>query len=479
MHYLRGNDKDFEKWEAITGDWSPKVTAAAYDSIENAPPSVTTPVRYGLIGDIFLNNFRNKHPVKDAINNAVMDIQNGNSSYSDGVEYFETLVRVHNNTRFNMAKAFLSPVKERENLFLAKNAYVLRVLMTDPPDLKASWVEVDVGGQVLKLRARKEVILAAGAINTPKILMLSGIGPEEHLKSLNISVLANLKVGYNLQDHFGVPIFVGINSEHAPEHDDDERIDATYDYIMHRSGFLSNTNILDLVGFINTRNPEETSGFPNVAIYHYYFETGDKMLVDVLDKMDCNETIAKSLLKFNSYSPVVAFIPTLLNPKSRGRVSIISADPYEPPRIEAGFLTDKEGEDLADLISGYRYVMKLIEMQSFKLLEAELLKIDIPDCRNFNTCTDAYLKCFIKNMGFSQRQVAATAKMGKLCDENTVVDGKLCVKGVRGLRVVDGSVMPNIVSGNTLATVAMIGEKASDEIMNKWIKGYKQGEHCL
>lgn len=468
MHYMRANPYDFEKWYAWgNGEWNPDSVDEAYAKVENfiGPPQCPSlPVQYGKTGEITIDKFKNPHFVKDAILQSVKEIDYLNlDEYHLG--YQEIVGTLDKGTRYNMARAFLTKIKHRRNLFVLKNCVVTKLIIPDIREKQIKGVEGLIHNtKLIKLKANNEVILSAGAINTAKIMLQSGLGPQTYLSEMEVPLVADLQVGENFHEHFGVPIFVRLDlNESAVQLD--ELVDATYFYVMYKNGPLSKTNINDLVGFINTG--EDPTELPNMVIYHYLFKPNDLSLKGHMERIGYDSDIIKSLMKHNVDQMLVVFTPTLLKPKSRGTIYLNRTDPLSPPIIKANFLSNDE--DLIAFIHGYKYVGEMVKTSPFLKLNAQLLQIDLPNCRNFKFSTDSFIKCHIRNVGYPQGHVVGTAKMGPNIDSDAVVDENLLVKKVTGLRIVDASFMPEIVSADIQATMAMVGEKISKVIIKEWM----------
>lgn len=265
--------------------------------------------------------------------------------------YLETLSITEDGTRMNSAKAFLGKVKDRKNLHVAVDSTVTKILI-DEDTITARGVQVKIGERTLKLFAKKEVIVSGGVINSPQLLMLSGIGPKTHLESLGIPVIKDLPVGENLQDHtmfIGNHFTLDKNAVVASM----PVIDELYNYFMHRTGDLSEIFITNLVGFINTKGHAER---PNVQFLHVGFKPNDQYLIrEVLRSYGVEEVTAKSFLETDFESARMSIYPIVLNPKSRGKILLKNRDPLEKPLIYSGYFTDENDEDLELTLEGIRY----------------------------------------------------------------------------------------------------------------------------
>lgn len=472
LHYHRGNRRDFMRWEEETDNtWSPAVAVTHYKRVERAlnPPNFAS--NYGTCGDIILKTVPALRCLRAAIFSSARAMGFERSRMGENLGYVETLLTIDGGARRSMAKAFLAGTKDRKNLKMILGAQVTRVNFTSAPDRKASFVQMVYKKKTYTVKVAKEVILAAGAVNTAKILMISGIGPKDHLKKFKIPVIVDKKVGYDLQDHFCALVLVSINSAG----DKKSTTERTFEYLMHKSGFLSKINVNDIAGYINTFQAPHDD--PNVAIYHYFFEKNDTSIADYFKNLGYTDKIVKSIVRNNKESAIIAFMPTLLKPKSRGRVLLKSRDPLDDPIIQGNFLSDEMEEDLDTLASGVRYVTKFIDSPDFVMREAKLLNYDIPNCKSMKLWSEPYIRCIVKNTGFPASQLVGTARMASCCDDG-IVGSTLEVRGVRGLRVVDGSVMPEIVSANIQATLAMMGDRAAEMMKEKWMAGYKGACCC-
>lgn len=264
--------------------------------------------------------------------------------------------------RENAAKSFMGKVKDRRNLRLALHAYVRKIII-DQDSKEATGVQVKIGENILELHANKEVILSAGSINSPHILMLSGIGKEEHLKSVNINCIANLPVGKNLQDHpvFGFPL-VRLRENAVKPHNQRKSLEDIFEYFMFKTGELSGISITNLLGFFNTKND---SIYPNIQFDHILYKPNDSYLLpEVIRSAGYNENISKSIIELVQGSSVVQFNPILLNPKSRGEVLLKSNNPEDKPLIYSGYFTDERQEDLEIMLEAIRYVFLTMYLYS-------------------------------------------------------------------------------------------------------------------
>jgi choline dehydrogenase len=349
-----------------------------------------------------------------------------NSPEQDGVAMCP--VNQRNGRRWSAADAYLRPAMKRPNVTVEPNATALGIAVEGGRASGVRWRDKRGGEHVA--RATREVVLSAGAIGSPQLLMLSGIGPATHLAELGIdSVVDSAAVGDNLQDH---PFFLlcfesTVNEDLA----DAEKPKALLEYLLRRSGPLT-SNVGEATAFIRTRPGLPAADVQLLFGAAYYHDHG----FDTFDG--------------HAFSLAAA----LIAPRSRGRLRLRSADPGAKPDLVGNHLA--EPEDVAALVAGYR---KLIEISRSEPLSEVRGRPLVPDS---DLESDDEIEAFLRSEIELLYHPAGTCRMG--ADEGSVVDPQLRVRGVDGLRVADASVMPVITGGNTNAPTIMIGEKAADLI---------------
>lgn len=359
-----------------------------------------------------------------------------------------------NGKRMNTANVYFL---NAGNIKLMKNTLVEKVLI-NTKDKKAIGVKISQKGGISKnIYATKEVILSAGSIATPQLLMLSGIGPASQLEGIGIDCLQDLPVGQNLQDHIILPLFLKTN-KHSIVSKQIINI-LLIQYMLTKTGPFSNIGVTDYMGFIDTT---DNSAFPDIQFHYTHFvKRDDFVLKPYLEGIGYKPEIINIIQSLNEKYDILGIYPTLLHPKSRGEVRL--AKPLLSEYIiKANYF--QHPEDIKTFIKAIRFVQKLEKTSAFKEKEIELVNMDIPDCREHSYDTDDYWTCYMKHMATTIYHPVGTTKMGPQSDITSVVNPELLVHGVKNLRVVDASIMPTIPGANTMAATLVVAQKAVDII---------------
>lgn len=469
LHYTRGNNRDFFNWSHITSDeWNLEDIFAHYKRIEDFQRDEDDeyPIDYGRGGEIKLSRFNQEHFVKEMITDAAYDLKYGPIVSQRYLGYIETLGTLINGKRLNMAKAFLSPIKNRTNLYVARNALVTKILFSQ--DKKAIGVKALIKSKEIQVRAKKEVIVTGDPINTAKLLMISGIGKRNDLQKYGIPVISEVPTGKHFKAQIALPVFVAINHDFDIPDKKLQTARDMYEFMLHNRGTFTSININDLLGYISAKN--QTFNYPDIQMYHSYFRPNSSSLQDELALQNYDFDIIKSVYRYNKHRGILLFKPTLLHPESNGEILVTSYCHENPPMINGNFLTDKLNIDIDTLVTAFRFVESMSLTKAFQRYNASILYIDVPNCRNLNFYTDAYIKCYIKNLAYP-RNIIGSARMS-YCKFDGVVDKNLLVYDTRGLRVAGASAMPTFSSGNLAGTIAMMADKLSELIKYKWIENY-------
>ena len=439
MLYVRGHKWDYDHWSELGNNgWSydeilPYFKKAEHNEIHQND-------FHGQNGPLNVANIRHKNkPVDDFVEtgSSVFGFnEDFNGESQEGIGYYQTTQK--NGKRCSAAKAYLVPALERGNLTVLTDTNVNKILVNDSRATGVSCIGED--GEEFTLNATKEVLLSSGAFGSPQVLLRSGIGPEQEITKHGIEHKVYLPgVGKNLQDHidylsvhkykslnlFGFSlgtIFLKYPYE-------------LIKYLLIKTGMFTST-VAEAGGFIRSRNDITV---PDIQLH---FAPG--MVVD-----HGRESVWGTGLSCHT---------CLLRPKSRGEVTLQSADPTDDPKIDPKFLSHPD--DMRDMVAGYKKMMKIMNKEPLSKYTSGHVQ------RPVDLDNDEDIEQAIREDADTVYHPVGTCKMGS--DEMSVVNERLKVHKVSGLRVIDASIMPTLVGGNTNAPTIMIGEKASDMILEDW-----------
>lgn len=372
---------------------------------------------------------------------------------------------MENGTRMSSARAYLHPIRYRKNLHVVKYSRATNVLI-DPVTKTAVGVEFIRGRRKYRVMARKEVILSAGAINSPHLLSLSGIGPKTDLNRLGIPVIKDLPVGYNLMDHvalggltFLVDPPISLNVERLLSNPK-----TLYDFMRYRNSSMTIPGGSEALGFIDLENPSDPDGYPDLELLLASGTVAGEPTLRASFNM--GESLYNRVYRQLEGKDGLMIFPMVMRPKSRGRVYLNNSNPLSYPLIDMGYFSDES--DLDILVKGANLMIELSKMPALREVNTRLHSVPLPGCKHLVFGSTDYWKCHARQLSFTIYHQSGTCKMGPVDDGTSVVDPRLRVFGVSNLRVVDGSVFPVIPAAHPNAAILMIAEKASDLIKQDW-----------
>lgn len=432
--YVRGQREDYDRWAALgNAGWAFRDVLPYFKKSEDQARGASP--YHGIGGLLKVSDLRLRRPIADRFVAAAQEIgipfnEDYNGATQEGVGYFQQTA--FNGLRWSTAKGFLRPAMRRKNLHLVTRAHLMRVIFEGK---HAVGVEYRCAGKVHRVDASSEVILCAGAIGSPQILQCSGVGPEALLKQVGVPLVHALEgVGQNLQDHLQVRL---VFKTHLKTLNDEVnsllgKAWIGLQYLFNRSGPL--TLAASQVTIFTQSSPGLVR--PDIQ-FHMQPLSADKP--------------GEGAHKFSAFTASVC----QLRPYSRGHVSIKSADSSVYPGIYPNYLADRRDEEV--VVAALRVARRIAAASAL----APHIRSEFVPGPKYQS--DAELLDAARHFSQSIYHPCGTCKMGS--DPLSVVDARLRVHGMTGLRVVDASIMPEIVSGNTNAPVIMIAEKAADMII--------------
>ena len=481
MMYVRGNREDFDRWRDMGADgWGYEDVLPYFKKSEDFTGTGEDAYhgRGGYLTVSHATQYRTqaaKSFVEGTKELGYKEVDY-NGKTQTGVSFAQFNIR--DGRRWSTARAFVHPVRDRENLFVVTGKTVRSLSFSSGDELAVDGVHVVdtheyATGQETVVKARKEVIVSASTVGSTKILLLSGIGPKEHLEEVGIPVRADLPVGRNLQDHVMVP-FTCV----APEIPVEEHLvfsekharsaDSLLRFIATGSGPLS-VSPAEAQVFIDSGIQDEREA-PDMEIIFFGGKGSPKHLKNFnMLPEQAIKTFGVNVMQEVSMTGY-SFIPTLIHPRSRGTVKLDKESPVGPPLIDPNYLSDPL--DVEVILQGIKFSQRIANSSAFDVFNSRGAFQHVANISSAHPHgSDDYWRDYIRYFTLTQYHPVGTCKMGAVDDPTTVVDPRLRVKGVKNLRVVDASVMPEVTSGNTNAPTIMIGEKASDMIKeDNWKK---------
>ncbi|KAJ8665269.1 hypothetical protein QAD02_006931, partial [Eretmocerus hayati] len=456
MHWIRGNKKDYDEWEKLGNKgWSWKDVLPYFRKSEDFQLAQNVSNVHGKGGFQSVEGAPYYDNDAETIMKAWKELGLKEIDYNSGDNWGTSRLQyaTRNGSRQSSNAAYLRRIRSsRPNLTILTNAWVRRVLI-DPESRKAIGVEYKKGpsDRIFIAHAQKEVIVSAGAFNSPKLLMLSGIGPQEHLLELKIPLQSDLPVGKNLKNYVGIVSAEVETGRLSPWLSiEDVKSEISY-WQQYSAGPMAVSPHIDNVAFLKTLYETDTSR-PDIQVNHF---------------------IRRNILGIASgvipQTEVFLQITQLLAPKSDGELKLDKTNCFNNQLLIYPRYFDKS-EDMVTLVQGVMEARKILKTNAFRNAGYKINRLQTPLCDIYPYESFDYFQCLAVNYTVIIYEPAGTCRMGPENDPRAVVDSRLKVYGIERLRVIDASIMPTLPRGMMNAPTVMIAEKGSDLIKQDWIK---------
>lgn len=462
MIYTRGDKMDYKRWADLLNDssWNYPHVLQYFKKSENfTKTNPFTPIDlnyHGYHGPLHMTESVPPQKITSKMfkgsEEMGYNLTDFNGKNTKGVSVFQVYTK--DGWRFDSEMAFISPVRHRNNLKVLDRSYVTKIKISKRTK-RVEGVIFTKDNETYIARNRKEVILSAGAISSPQILMLSGIGPQKPLKSLGIPVIQDLPVGKTLREHAAVPLVFSSNVTAY-----ESLVDSAKDFV-HGKGSFTRPFQYEFVGWMNSPM-EKNKDYPDIEL----------LLSNITDSPLSQRFYGWSdetyeALNVKVPNPIVILV-VLLHSESNGTIQLRSTSPFDYPLINPNLLSDKENKDIETLYQGIKLVLDLIETEAFRSMNITLALTQLPACSHLKSWSKDYWYCYLRHLTVPGSHQVGTCLTGS-SPKTGVVDKELRVFGVNGLRVADASVVPITPTGHTNAVCTMVGEKISAMIKKTYI----------
>lgn len=455
--YTRGSRFDYDEWETKHGckGWGYKDLLPYFKKAEDIQVEALLDSEFHGKGGPIAVSEPILTPLKRHFIQAGKEMGYQESDYNSGVQSGVSAAQltIRRGVRSSSGLEYLVKNGKRRNLDVSVNSHVTKIDIKDKVTKGLFYIK---DGRKRYARAKRDVIVSAGALNSPKLLMLSGIGPKEHLQDLDIALVEDLPVGETFDDHVGLTLSATINQTLSLTKERIVSIWTKVEYFLFGTGPYSSP-LTESTAFFHIDKTRIGKARPDIQfILHGSILNGNVAF-------NYNTSVADELITRVGDLPGFSVIILLLHPKSSSKMKLQSIDPYDTPVFYLNHFSDKR--DIDELLGAVRLFEEFTSTETMKSIGTDISINKASFCSQYEFRSDEFWKCMIRHIGINFYHTTSTCKMGPN-KENSVVDLELRVHGIKGLRVCDASVLPTVTSGNPNAPIIAVAEKAADIILS-------------
>ncbi|KRT84915.1 FAD dependent oxidoreductase, partial [Oryctes borbonicus] len=461
--FSRGTKQDYDWWaqEIQNEDWNFENVLPYHKKAEDVHLKAFDWEYHGLGGPNYVEDLRNPSRIRQPFLSAARELNYSIIDYNGAkqIGFSRAQVTTKRGRRHSISKAYLETIRGRRNLVIKTLSNVTRIVINEDTK-EVEGVEYVRNGRALVARNKKEVILSAGTFNSPLLLMLSGVGHKSHLEENDVECLQELPVGDNLKDHVG---FTGLHFIFKDKSPEENYFLNFYDWLVKGEGPLTSAGT-DAIGLLNSGLSEDPEyADVELAVVPMSLAQGYDLIEPIVNfKREIYDSVWKEIQDQDAFMILII----LLRAKSTGKIRLRSREVGDHPLIDPQYLSHPTDTEI--ILEGIKKVLELAETQSFKRLGVELNSKKVYGCEDHDFGSDNYWRCAIPRLHISTFHYTGTNKMGSEGDGKSVVDARFKVHGIKNLRVIDASVIPNANTGHMLGPVLMLAEKGADIVKEDW-----------
>ncbi|XP_058831439.1 glucose dehydrogenase [FAD, quinone]-like [Topomyia yanbarensis] len=465
--FTRGNKRDYDSWaQAGNSGWSWNEMLPYFLKLEKAN------IRdfgdngfHGTDGPLSVEDCPFRSKIAEAFVQSAQEVGYPYLDYNAGDLIGVSYLQAHtlHGRRATGGNAYLKDIVDRPNLHIMTRSWVTKVLI-DSHTKEAKGVQFVTGKRTYTVKATREVILSAGAFESAKLLMLSGVGPSKQLQKHGIKVMQNLPVGKQVTEHGGVygPVYIVHNDPDGLT--SLEKIATLREFLKFRngSGPLTSNSVESLMYVKSPVAEDPDPGLPDVEVMQAFVSFGFDSSPSVKFAYHLSDELDKAYFRPLANLRTFMYLPMLLKARARGQVRLKSTNPFNHPEFKYQYFEDDR--DVEALVYAIQQVINITSQPAFQKLGVELYSKKVPGCEHLKFNTLKYWRCHVRTVTATFQHQVATCKMGPSSDPEAVVDPRLRVHGIKHLRVADVGIIPDSPTGHTSAHSFVIGEKAADLI---------------